>query len=89
MTEKELDAFMSKVLLDAIAFDEDFLLPHLGSFSTEKLAFWIRPAPHLQQYVSVLYVEKIYSLFSFGNGYPLRHVLRTLNQEALSNSEEE
>ena len=23
MTEKELDAFMSKVLLDAIAFDED------------------------------------------------------------------
>ena len=25
MTEKELDAFMSKVLLDAIAFDEDRL----------------------------------------------------------------
>lgn len=34
MTEKELDAFMSKVLLDAIAFDEDRLeekIPYAAS----------------------------------------------------------
>ena len=37
MTEKELDAFMSKVLLDAIAFDEDRLeekIPYAASADT-------------------------------------------------------